>query len=153
MLRAKSTIIGDIGEAKAIFEFTRYGIPVLLPMSDNLPYDLVVDCLGKFLKVQVKTCSSLTDGRLKFLLCQNNAFTGKHWSYDRNDVDLFFLYCIEIDSYILVDINEVYGTKSITVRVDNDTPLNNQKLGIKYMSDYTLEKTLSKLGFNASLEN
>lgn len=47
MLRAQSTIVGDIGESKAIFEFSRYGIPVLLPLSDNLSYDLVIDCLGK----------------------------------------------------------------------------------------------------------
>lgn len=152
MLRARSSIIGDVGEARAIFEFTRYGIPVLLPMSDNLPYDLVIDCLGRFLKVQVKTCSKLTDGKMYFKVCQNNAFTGEHWSYSRSDVDLFFLYCIENDSYALVDIDDILNVKSITIRLDNDIALNNQVCNVKYLSNYSLEKTLSKLGLEASLE-
>ena len=152
MLRAKSTIIGDIGEAKAIFEFIRYGIPVLLPMSDNLPYDLVVDCLGKFLKVQVKTCSRLRNGKMYFEICQNNAFTGEHWSYDKNDIDLFFLYCIENDSYAVVDVNELQNTRGIIIRLDADIPANNQTSNIRYLSNYSLKNTLSRLGFEASLE-
>lgn len=152
MLRAKSTVIGDIGEAKAIFEFTRYGIPVLVPMSDNLPYDLVVDCLGRFLKVQVKTCSKLKNGKMHFEICQNNAFTGEHWNYDKNDIDLFFLYCIENDSYAVVDVNDVSNARNITIRLDDDIPANNQTANIRYLSNYSLKNTLSRLGFDASLE-
>ncbi len=152
MTRARSTIIGDMGEAKAIFEFSKYGIPVLLPVSNNLAYDLVIDCLGEFRKVQVKTCSKLKNGKMHFEICQNNAFTGEHWRYNKDDVDLFFLYCIENDSYALLDVNDVSNIRNITIRLDDDIPLNNQVSNVRYLSDYSLKKTLHKLGFDVSLE-
>lgn len=152
--RAKSTIIGDIGESKAIFEFTRYGIPVLVPMSDNLPYDLVIDCNGKFLRVQVKTCKSLKeDGRLYFEICRNNAFTGEHWNYTDKEVDLFFFYCVELDIYALVTLSDLVNCKrGVTFRKDDYIPANNQSKGIRYISDYSIEKTFSRLGYVISLE-
>lgn len=89
---------------------------------------------------------------MHFEISQNNAFTGLHWSYSKDDVDLFFLYCIENDSYVLVRLFNVLGLKSITIRPDDYITLNNQSRNIRILSDYTLEKTLSSLGYEVSLE-
>lgn len=47
---------GDIGEARAIYEYSRMGYVVSKPLCDSAKYDLVIeDQNGKLLKVQVKT--------------------------------------------------------------------------------------------------
>ena len=46
---------GNIGVARAIYEYTKKGFVVLTPLSDSSKYDLVVDMNGTLLKVQVKT--------------------------------------------------------------------------------------------------
>ena len=35
--------LGEMGERVAIGELAKYGIDVLLPMSDNLPFDFVLE--------------------------------------------------------------------------------------------------------------
>lgn len=46
---------GNIGVAKAVYEYTKMGYTVLAPLSDSDKYDLVIDVDGNLLKVQVKT--------------------------------------------------------------------------------------------------
>lgn len=48
-------IQGNVGVAKAIYEYSKRGYTVLLPFSDSDKYDLVVDIDSKLYKVQVKT--------------------------------------------------------------------------------------------------
>jgi len=45
---------GDIAEQAATLEALKRGWSVLRPIGDNLPYDLVFDIDGRFVKVQVK---------------------------------------------------------------------------------------------------
>lgn len=46
---------GDLGVARAVYEFTRLGYVVLAPLSDSSKYDLVVDDGERLYRVQVKT--------------------------------------------------------------------------------------------------
>ena len=46
---------GNVGVARAIYEYTRKGFVVLAPLSDSSKYDLVLDNGTSLLKVQVKT--------------------------------------------------------------------------------------------------
>ena len=34
--------LGEIGERIAIGELSKYGLDILLPMSDNLPFDIII---------------------------------------------------------------------------------------------------------------
>lgn len=40
--------LGEIGERIAIGELSKYGLDILLPMSDNLPFDFVIYYNNKF---------------------------------------------------------------------------------------------------------
>lgn len=51
---------GNLGVARAIYEYTKIGYTVLAPLSDSDKYDLVVDTGNKLLKVQCKTSISRT---------------------------------------------------------------------------------------------
>jgi hypothetical protein len=45
---------GDIAEQAAVLEALKRGWNVLRPVGDNLPYDLVFEKNGQFVKIQVK---------------------------------------------------------------------------------------------------
>jgi len=51
---------GNVGVAKAVYEYTKRGYTVLMPMSDSDKYDMVVDD-GDLHKVQVKTSRCQVD--------------------------------------------------------------------------------------------
>ena len=46
---------GDVGEARAIYEFTKLGYQVSVPLAAHCPYDLIIDDGEKLQRVQVKT--------------------------------------------------------------------------------------------------
>ena len=48
---------GNIGEARAIYEYTKLGYGVSRTLFDSEKYDLIIDQDGTLLKVQVKTTS------------------------------------------------------------------------------------------------
>lgn len=49
---------GDIGEARAIYEYTKLGYGVSRTLFDSMKYDLIVDIDGELKRVQVKTTTS-----------------------------------------------------------------------------------------------
>lgn len=46
---------GDLGEARAIYEYTRLGYVVCKPLCDSAKYDLIVEKDGNIKRIQVKT--------------------------------------------------------------------------------------------------
>lgn len=73
MITKNNKQLGEIGERIAIGELAKYGIDVILPLSDNLPFDFVAYINNKFYKCQVKTTDSLTENdSLRFSLTSNN---------------------------------------------------------------------------------
>lgn len=51
---------GDIGEACAIYEYTKRGYTVCVPLCDSTKYDLIIEKGGIMKRVQVKTTNSFT---------------------------------------------------------------------------------------------
>ena len=49
------TQIGDITEYKFVVYCLEHNIAISKPVSNNLPYDFIIDINGRLLKVQVKT--------------------------------------------------------------------------------------------------
>lgn len=144
--------IGDVGESKALYEFLRLGIPVSLPFGNNCQYDMIIDCCGTLYKVQVKTISSPKDEKFYFELSKSVYRRGMGLSngrkeYSLEDVDLFFLFCVATGDFCLVENKELLGAKSICFRSKGNLPLNCQKSGVRYIEDYTLEKTFQKMGY------
>lgn len=45
---------GDIAEYKFIVYCLEHNIPISKPVSNNLPYDCIIDLNGKLLKIQIK---------------------------------------------------------------------------------------------------
>ena len=45
----------DVAESSVVTELLKRVFRVLKPVGDRLPYDLALDCDGKFLRIQVKS--------------------------------------------------------------------------------------------------
>ena len=130
-----SRAVGNIGEAVAIAEFTKLGIPVFTPFGQNTPVDMMICVNGMYLKVQCKTTECIKNGKMEFSIARTNGFTNSKNYYTRKEVDLFFLYCIENGWTGLITFDEC-PSNSLIIRVA--PPLNNNKIGIKwpYMYDF-----------------
>ena len=69
---------GGIGEARAIYEYSRLGYSVLTPIADNNPYDLVIEKNGTFCKVQVKTSTRVEGKNPSFVLSKRGGGSKSH---------------------------------------------------------------------------
>jgi len=135
--------LGEIGERIAVGELSKYGLDILLPMSDNLPYDFVIFYNNKFYKCQVKTSTEITDSEaLRFSLTSNNWQTKETKEYTANEVDIFIL--CDLETIYLFSYEEVNGKKNIYLR--KTLPKNGQIKGIILAEDYIIsEERLLKL--------
>ena len=139
-----STSIGVVGESAAIYNFTRRNIPILKPFSDNSRYDFVVDIFGKLLKIQCKTSQKIHEGAyIRFNICSTNGFTGEHYKYTEEDIDFYFLYCIENGYCGLIPINSVIGIADIRLRLSN--PKNNNFNKVRFAKDYNFDLMVNRL--------
>ena len=138
--------IGDIGEAMAIVEFTQCGFVVSKPLSNNARYDLIVDKNNSLYRVQVKTTQSVKDGKMIFSTKTMNYTQGllKSIRYEKDEVDLFFLYCVENNWKGIFNAKEVEQIPTeLKIRVI--PPRNGQKVGIRFAEDYEFQKQLNAL--------
>ena len=134
--------IGLIGEQVLIAEFTKIRIPVLLPIGDNSPYDMVIDYNGRFLKVQAKTTESVQNGKMVFCTNVTNPFKKTSRKYTASEIDIFGLYCIENGYIGLLPVKECTAKETV-IRLDK--PKNNQSSKIKMACDYRFDNILDKL--------
>lgn len=123
--------IGDIGVSAAIYEFQKYGIPVALPFDDNMPYDLIIYINNQFYKIQVKTTLCVKNNEyMEFQTNITNPFKKTRRPYEKDEVDYFFLYCVENEWKGLISFEE-YNYRAIIV-VRYNIPITNNIVGITF---------------------
>lgn len=133
--------LGEMGERVAIGELAKYGIDVLLPMSDNLPFDFVVFHNNKFFKCQVKTTDTKTENN-SLCLVTNNWSNKETHKYTIDEVDVVI--CCDLDTIYLFPMSELIDRRTITLRTE--TPKNGQVKGINFTKDYVIsEDRISKI--------
>ena len=127
--------VGERGERVAIGELAKYDIDIMLPMSDNLPFDLVAYYNNKFFKCQVKTTNSSTiNHSLAFSLKTNNWYSKTEHKYTNDEVDVFIL--CDLNNIYLVRFDETEGQSTFTIR--NTVPKSKQYDGIHFASNYII---------------
>ncbi|MNG07207.1 hypothetical protein D3C84_904970 [compost metagenome] len=126
--------VGDISEACVTAKFLKLGFIVLKPFVDNQRYDLVIDRGFGFERVQVKTANYKED-YFTFECRSSYAHRGKGTKDYIGDIELFAVYCHEIDSFYIVPINEA-PTATMTLRLN--PPANGQVKNIKFASDFMI---------------
>lgn len=126
--------IGELGEQIVIGELGKYGIQVAVPLSDNLPFDIIVYYNNNFFKCQVKSTNRYKDGYCFFSLTSENGYLRKTHYYTHDEVDVFIL--CDLNNIFLFTFDELNNKKSLTLRYDN--PINNQQKNINYAIDYII---------------
>jgi hypothetical protein len=88
--------IGDTSNAQILAALVKTGRNVLIPFNEGQKYDLVVEDGGEFKRLQSKT-AWMKRGGVHFHT--HRPSNGEKYG---NDIDLFGVYCFEIDSVFLV---------------------------------------------------
>lgn len=127
--------VGHRAEAAILSALVQRGYRVLLPFGVNQRYDLVLECEGRFLKVQCKT-GRLRDGvvRVSTQSIQSNTRGTRTRSYT-GEVDLFIVYCTDNEGIYVVPADEV-PARGMHLRVD--PPRNGQSKHVRWAKQYQL---------------
>lgn len=142
---ANSKTIGNIGEVKTLSKFVELGFPTFIPFGDNEKCDLISEFNGKLNKIQVKTSEKSKNGIMVFNLVSstiNKKHVVKH-IYSKEEIDYFVLYNVERDKLFLLNIEEVLGLETISIRYL--PPRNKQTIGIRMEEDYLFDNVIKKL--------
>lgn len=111
--------IGETAEAKALARLKEKGFAVLTPFGDNQKYDLVYEKGRDFVRAQVKN-GNLKDGSVKFNCYTSNSNTveTKQKSYTKEDIDVFIVYCSELEKVYEVPVEDT-GSSNKSLRVED----------------------------------
>ena len=138
---------GTATELHCILDLTNLGIRCLKPVDESSKYDIVADLNDKFIRIQCKTASWVTDAQKEksafaiYARCQTtNTKSTTHYKYSKDDIDYFYTW-FEGQGY-LVSIKEATG---VTFRWRYEYPATNQKQGIHIADDYKIEEVLKAI--------
>ena len=99
------------------------GWGVLRPVGDRLPYDLVVDIAGQFVKIQVKS-AWFDAAKQNFVVDNRRTKTNRRVmlrsSYDERDFDFAVIYLQELDLFYVMpnDVFNSYGSEIHLIEAD-----------------------------------
>ena len=114
---------GDIAEQAAVFQALKRGWGVLTPVGDRLPYDLVFDVEGTFVKLQVK-CAWFDKSRQNYAVDNRRTKTNRRSMirdvYEPADFDFALVYILELDLFYVFPVNVFisYGSEIHMVEAD-----------------------------------
>ena len=109
---------GEFSEARALYEFQKYNIPVAIPWGDNQRYDMIAEFNGKLNKIQVKTSNEEENGSIKcYCRSSKNHTTNKKCDTYQGEIDYFVFYNQTYDKIAIVPMEEIGDKKVISLRI------------------------------------
>lgn len=132
--------VGNVTEAKALYEFIKRGIPVYRPFGDNTRCDMIIDVNNHLYRVQAKTSNEENYGSIKcYARSSKNHTTNKKLDTYVGQVDFFIYYDQARDKIALIPIDIIGDKQSISLRLEK--PKNNQG-NVYYFDDFSIDNTL-----------
>ena len=131
---------GEKGQRIVIGELAKLDVDVAIPLTDNLPFDLVVIYGGKLFKAQIKSscrAGSLSLGNIVFSLTTNNWYKGTKKKYTSTDCDIMFL--CDYKNVYLLSSGEFSNRASFTIR--QKVAVNGQSKGCNMHDNYVLSSS------------
>ncbi len=141
-----SNIKGAVAEQAIVLAATRLGIPVLRPVAEHGRTDLALEIGGELMRVQVKW-GGLSPARdvVTAHLFTSRCTTRGHGrrTYAEHEVDLFAIYCGELDRCFLLPAQLLANKTYIRLRL---TPARNgQQSCINLADDFTFDGAVAQL--------
>jgi len=108
--------IGEKAQNCVIGDFAKWNLNVAIPLSDNLPFDLIV-CAAKLYRVQIKASTTTANGSIVFDLSTNNWHAKTIKKYTQEDCDAMALY--DLNNYVtyLLGPKNFVNRKSFSIRL------------------------------------
>jgi hypothetical protein len=108
-------INGEVAELIVTADLIKQGALPFKPVMENGIYDLLTDCNGEILRVQIKSSNRGTDRSVKFDLERPSA-ADRHYAKDAFDV--LALYDTQLGRTAYLDWRSLPHKRSITLRYD-----------------------------------
>lgn len=107
---------GDLGESRAIYELTKMGYTILVPLTDSDKYDLVINNGSGFLRVQVKTTKYKSSGGYQVNLVTSGSTPRSNTRRLREDDDYDILFVLnEEDRCWFIPTEHITATQALIV--------------------------------------
>ena len=119
---------------KAQLDLFEQGFTIFVPLTEHCPFDLLAYKGGEFRRVQVKYRSIDRTGKIdvKFSTCWNDRHGTHVKPNDKDEVDLYCIYCPDTDECYYLAPGEFGSNASLRV----EAPKNNQRSNVKFASDF-----------------
>jgi hypothetical protein len=137
---------GAIAEAVIVAEATKLGILVSRPNLDAR-YDLIFDTGSSLWRVQCKCGPFHQDGGVIKVNLMSSWCTPRGYArttYAAGEVDLFAVYCAELNRCYLLKADGLVGRRGIHLRLS--APRNGQRACVNLASDFEFEGAVAQLG-------
>lgn len=113
---------GSFGLTSAIYNLTKLGYIVSIPIIDNQSYDLIADKSGKLNRVEVKTTGSKASSgnfTVQIKSVRSNKTVNTIKTFDKSLVDILYILTSDGSNY-LIPAQEIDATCSITLGTKYD---------------------------------
>jgi hypothetical protein len=138
---------GAIAEAAIRLAAIRCEVDVYMPVSGHSRADLVFDVGDQLYRVQVKWGRLSDEGDVVQVRLSGSRYTPNGYvysQYDESEVDLFAVYCEELDRCFLLPISVCANRRAIHLRLS--PPRNNQRACINLADEFAFEGAVAQLG-------
>jgi len=125
---------GDLGVLKVKLDLFDQGYLILNPETEHAPFDLVAYKDQTFKRIQVKYRALTRGGVLDISFRTSYSFSGGvvTRSIDKEEIDLFAIYCPETDGCYYLQPKDFDQTVSLRVKA----PRNGQCAGVRWAKDF-----------------
>jgi prevent-host-death family protein len=138
---------GAVAELEVAAAAVKLGIPVFRPLSEHSRADLVLEIGGRLMRVQCKW-GRLSESRDVVIVRVGGSWLSPHGyvrtTYTEHEIDLFGVYCGELDRSFLIPVSTAAGKHAIHLRLL--PPRNSQRASINLASDFEFDGAIAQLG-------
>src|SRR6185503_16057978 len=134
--------LGDIAQGAVIGKLAEFGILCAIPMTDNMPFDIIAIANNKLFRIQVKGSSDTRRGGTYFKLSSSDWYTGKRTVYNIDMCDLIACYNYNTKDVYILEPKDFVNRSGITIR--HEPPKQNQKVNCNFKEDYILNENIVK---------
>jgi hypothetical protein len=138
---------GAVAEQAIVLAATKLQVPVLRPVAEHGRCDLALDIGDRLWRVQCKW-GRLSEARDVIVVhtgtCRLTPNGYVRGTYTADEVDLFGVYCGELDRCYLLPVSVAAGKHGVQLRLV--PPLNGQRACINLAEDFEFEGAIAQLG-------
>jgi PD-(D/E)XK endonuclease len=137
---------GAVAEIEIVAAATKLGVPVLKPVAEHGRCDLGLDVGGMLWRVQVKWGRLSQAGDVVIVHLGTSRFSTKGYictTYTEAEVDLFAVYCGDLDRAFLLPAARLAGQGQVHLRLT--PPRNGQRACINLADDFDFNGAIAQL--------